>query len=369
MADAIDNAISAASSPPNFNRRLTELTISEIIEYQNNGSLYAVGKYQGVGRTLREWVSRENISENAVFNGPLQERFGDYLIGPRKRRRLHSYLNGSPAVTVEQAQLDLAKEFEAMPVPGDPDSNDSYYGEGKTRRTSGETREILIRARETGNFQLLKDFIAAVESSPDDAIAYDTVNIGRGRPLVQVGDNNYLRAVNGLEYQNQNQQDDLGNNNLNNDNLFSQVSLPTQNQQNNIISRVSVSDQNQQPIEYPTEVDTEYLQRRSEAQVLSRIATQDNDKLVAEAEDLEIVRDRLRRSIDYFSPQEINKQFKKLYKLRQQLSRKDLKEGIIKYTYPVTERDPVDYLEPRRASSPSSSRQPIDVPDLPLKRA
>jgi hypothetical protein len=145
--------------------------------------------------------------------------------------------------------------------------------------------------------------------------------------------------------------------------------LANNNQINNTNSTRSAPIQNQQPTEYPTEVDQEYLQRRSEAQVLSRTADRDNTKLVEEAEKLESTRDDLRGGIDYTKPQEINKQFKTLYKLRQKLSRKDLKEGIIKYTYPVTEQDPVEYLGPQEVVPPIPPRQAIDVPDLPLRNA
>lgn len=100
-----------------FGKDLSELTIKQVAtETQVNNSFggasaFAVGKYQMIPRTLKsaiETIAGCNLSE--TFGPIQQEAFGIYLL-TMKRPILGKYLTGDTSITVESAQLAMAKEW------------------------------------------------------------------------------------------------------------------------------------------------------------------------------------------------------------------------------------------------------------------
>ncbi len=166
--------------------RLTELTIAEIQRLQSIRSIFAVGKYQGIPATLRGWITAEGISTTGRFDPAAQERFGTYLL-TKKRPRVNQYITGVSGVTIEDAQLDLAKEFASIPVatgitrprgaggssdPGGPvQAGQSYYHGLAGNRAQILSQEEVQAALRSKQLQPLKDFISKGEGT------YDSINI------------------------------------------------------------------------------------------------------------------------------------------------------------------------------------------------
>jgi hypothetical protein len=154
------------------------------------GEVLAVGKYQAIPVTFKAWVSAQNISTTAVFTSELQEKLGDWLISG-KRPKVAQYVFGSNSVSIEDAQLELAKEFASIPVPyrvtrpkgaagkTDPgailEAGQSYYfgiAGNRAVASSEKYQNALKEARRVGSLGPLKQFIARGEGN------YDALNRG-----------------------------------------------------------------------------------------------------------------------------------------------------------------------------------------------
>ena len=164
---------------------LTKLTIAQIQKLQEDRSIFAVGKYQGIPNTLQGWITAERISTTERFDFTAQEQFGTYLL-TKKRPRVNQYITGVSGVTIEDAQLDLAKEFASIPVatgitrprgaggssdPGGPvQAGQSYYHglAGNIAQISSQDVQAALRSKQ---LQPLKDFISKGEGT------YDSINI------------------------------------------------------------------------------------------------------------------------------------------------------------------------------------------------
>lgn len=157
------------------NKKLSELTIGEILNVQKpSGTVLAIGKYQAIPSTFKSWVNATKQTSDTIFAGNVQEDLGTWLL-TQKRPRVGRFINGDTSVSLETAQLDLAKEFASLPVPGEPTSRRGYYDGTAGNRalvTSGRMQEILLEARRNKSVQQLKEFIAKGEGN------YDAINRG-----------------------------------------------------------------------------------------------------------------------------------------------------------------------------------------------
>lgn len=199
---------SGSQETQRYFNRLTQLTVNDVKLYQGRRAMFAVGKYQLIPNTFNEWVNVNSISGDSVFSEELQEQAGDWLI-VGKRPKIGQYVNGATNITVEQAQLELAKEFASIPVPFNMTNDrgtqlfagDSYYkdrGNNRALHTVSEVRNALVTARDTSNLQSLKEFIAKGEG--DYNIFNIIPNVG-DRPIAPRPNSvSYLRAINGFTY-------------------------------------------------------------------------------------------------------------------------------------------------------------------------
>ena len=169
------NIIGAEREGSRDGKKISELTISEIRNYQsikdpnNPERLFTVGKYQTRPSTFEQAVKALEISDDTVFSPDVQDRIGIYLIG-QKRKDLGEFLEGNENVSVDTAMLDLALEFASMPVPFaikaktmangtlpkvDLVAGDSFYKSdvaeqgNRALKTVEETREILLKTRDS----------------------------------------------------------------------------------------------------------------------------------------------------------------------------------------------------------------------------
>lgn len=182
-------------------KKLSELTVGTVSSLQSKevNAIFAVGKYQAIPDTFAAWVSAEKIPSSAVFDVQLQEKLGDWLIFG-KRPKVGDFVNGGQ-VSIDTANLELAKEFASIPIPNDMtvtryrtivDSSgkkvresyevrllkgQSYYandsGGNKSSHSVAEVQSSLLEARRQKSAIPLKKFIAKGEGG------YDSLNRGK----------------------------------------------------------------------------------------------------------------------------------------------------------------------------------------------
>lgn len=109
----------------------TKMTIGQIMQLQAQGKVFAVGKYQMIPDTLTDAVNKLNLGRNTLFTPEIQEyMFQNYLVSS-KRAAVKGFITGQTN-NLQEAQMDLAREFASIGVP--------YSGrEGKRSFTKGGT--------------------------------------------------------------------------------------------------------------------------------------------------------------------------------------------------------------------------------------
>ena len=120
---------------PERGYKLTDMTVGEVMRLQEQGKIFAAGKYQIVGRpgkkrdTMEETVRAMNIDPNEKFSPEMQEKlFRGYLIAG-KRPAIKSYITGKSKERGE-AILSGAQEFSSVGIPYDVKGRrkgQSYY--------------------------------------------------------------------------------------------------------------------------------------------------------------------------------------------------------------------------------------------------
>jgi len=137
---------------------LSTMTIKEIINLQkgknpfynpnaaNKRTLFAVGAYQIIPKTMPVAILDSGLSESDIFNESNQDKLGLALIYGRKRPKLRDYLKGSNSVTLEEAHIDFALEWASVPKP---DGKTAYSGTGnRAGHTAAEVQSVLKEVRE-----------------------------------------------------------------------------------------------------------------------------------------------------------------------------------------------------------------------------
>lgn len=120
---------------------LVDMTLGEIDKLQtkmlkhpdNNLNSSALGMYQIVQKTRRSIQKDLNISNDALFDGDMQDRMACYLLGVRG---IDKWLAGR--LSMNTLLTNLAKEWASLPMH----TRMSYYG-GKARVTVGEVKQAL----------------------------------------------------------------------------------------------------------------------------------------------------------------------------------------------------------------------------------
>jgi len=113
-----------------FGRTLDQVSVEEIMIAQQDGKVFAVGKWQIIPKTMKEWVNSGHPSApkaNEMFTSEVQSRFWNYVTQV-KRPAIGAYLNGETSDPTEAAQA-LAREFASVGL---------QYAEGGRGR--GESR-------------------------------------------------------------------------------------------------------------------------------------------------------------------------------------------------------------------------------------
>ena len=159
---------------------LTDMTVGEVMAAQASGQLFAVGKYQIIPKTMKEFVSGAGIDPDAKFDATTQEKFKDYVINI-KRPEVGRYLRGE-SDDVEAAAQGLAREFAsvglARPEAGRGVNESRYSGTGGNRASisTEEIQSALKRDREAGSVPKL----VSPNTPPSQRSSYNAPGSGSG---------------------------------------------------------------------------------------------------------------------------------------------------------------------------------------------
>ena len=183
-----------------FGKNLTEMTVGEIMDAQARGEVFAVGKYQIIPSTMREFVQNSDVTRDMLFTEKTQDMFKDYVINV-KRPSVGKYLRGETNDPTEAGQA-LAREFASVGLQYDETykGNRMKRGQGLYDGTAGNAASIspekiiesLKRDRAAGSVPKLIGEDPDVK--PDGADWAKSLNLGN-EPFIDFGDNNQFRAI------------------------------------------------------------------------------------------------------------------------------------------------------------------------------
>lgn len=171
------------SKYPLLNKNIEDSTIAEVKSFQargrdNNGQLWAVGRYQIIPTTLKGVQKTLGLPDSTKFNQTVQDEMGYALmIG---RTNLKKYLNGSVSDTQENRQkagLDMSKIWSSIGVPyavNGKQYNKSYY--------SGDTASVNTEIVQTQLQELRKNLIGATDEKkkPKNGLNYGYLLVSLG---------------------------------------------------------------------------------------------------------------------------------------------------------------------------------------------
>ena len=95
-----------------FGKDLTDMTVGEVMSLQQQGKVYAVGKYQIIPSTMKDFVANSDVESTDKFDAATQEKFKDYVINV-KRPEVGRYIRGESDDRTAAAQ-GLAREFASV---------------------------------------------------------------------------------------------------------------------------------------------------------------------------------------------------------------------------------------------------------------
>jgi hypothetical protein len=137
---------------PLLNKPLSRYTLKEVIEFQsrprdNQGQLWATGRYQIIPSTLKGVATRLNLPLSKVYDQQTQDLMGYNLLTERSslRKYLEQEVNDTDE-NLKNAALDIAKIWSSVGVPyplqGSKryvNTNESYYSGGGDRASTDTT--------------------------------------------------------------------------------------------------------------------------------------------------------------------------------------------------------------------------------------
>ena len=139
---------------PLLTKNLSEITLGQLKQYQargrdNNGQLWATGRYQIIPSTLKGLQGNLSLPDSAKYDKTTQDKMGLQLL--LNRSGIKNYITQvvpDNKANLEKASLDVAKIWSSVGVPYDMQGskqrikkNQSYYSGGGDR--ASETTESV----------------------------------------------------------------------------------------------------------------------------------------------------------------------------------------------------------------------------------
>jgi len=131
------------------NPKFTDMTVSEVLDWQRGRKFSAAGKYQFIRKTLNGLRVSGVVKASDIFNEDTQDKLAIELL---KRRKIGQYISNS--IDDVTFMINLAKEWASLPVPVNMKGHkrsvtagQSYYaGDGVNKALIGvETVRAAIR--------------------------------------------------------------------------------------------------------------------------------------------------------------------------------------------------------------------------------
>ncbi len=124
-----------------FGRDCSEVTIGEVMLAHDQRRLHAVGRYQIIGKTMRQAIRWAGLSGADLFTPANQDKLFLALI-KHKRPTIWAYITGQHN-SVNAALMGLAREWASMPTL----SGGTYYGWGD--RAHASVQEVVAALQES----------------------------------------------------------------------------------------------------------------------------------------------------------------------------------------------------------------------------
>ena len=130
-------------------RKLTDMTIAEVMQQQAERKLHATGRYQIIAVTLKFVVNATKINTNLKYNEENQDKLGTALIDV-KRPFVSQYVNSKipdTANNLTKAVLQTAQEWASVADPRKSGGLSYYAGDGThyAAPTSVEEAKTALR--------------------------------------------------------------------------------------------------------------------------------------------------------------------------------------------------------------------------------
>jgi hypothetical protein len=125
---------------------LTSMSLAEVLQAQQLQKVFAVGAYQFIPETLKTAVQVAGLDVTMPFSPEVQDHLATVLILGGKRPHLRDYLIGK-AASIEAAQLDLAKEWAAIPTAEGRGFYDGDSAGNKATIAVNQVQAALIQSR------------------------------------------------------------------------------------------------------------------------------------------------------------------------------------------------------------------------------
>jgi len=156
-SNGLISRVNAKNTLPFSKKKLTEMTIGEVIGYQKqsrsgNGQLWATGQFQVIPSTLKNFYAKAGLNLKSLYNEKNQQMIADALIDAETT--LPKYLNGTIEDTdanLKKASLDIATIWSSLGIPYATNGqgyNQSYY---RTDRASVDTADVQAVLRKQRN--------------------------------------------------------------------------------------------------------------------------------------------------------------------------------------------------------------------------
>lgn len=136
----------AGDSPGGWPGGLQILTISQVMQLQKEGRVFAVGAAQFIPSTLPIALRESGLTVNDFFDSENQDRLAMALLLGTKRPILAAYLKGENN-DLNEAQIELAKEWASVPMPNGRGYYDNDSAGNRATHKVAEVRKALQNAR------------------------------------------------------------------------------------------------------------------------------------------------------------------------------------------------------------------------------